>query len=80
MEQVQEVHQSGGFLASNDVRARFGLGSSTVVDELEIDWPSGLVQKFHGVKTRQTWRVKEGENELVSEPMRGARSSLSIGN
>jgi hypothetical protein len=72
MEQVQEVHQSGGFLASNDVRARFGLGSSTVVDELEIDWPSGLVQHFHGIRSQQILRIKEGESEVAHERMRRA--------
>lgn len=80
MEQVQEVHQSGGFLASNDPRARFGLGNSTLVDELEIDWPSGLVQKFRGIQSRQILRVKEGEDELAPEPMRRAGSNHSTGN
>jgi hypothetical protein len=70
LEQVQEVHQSGGFLSSNDPRARFGLGGSAVVDELEIDWPSGLVQKFRGIKSRQYLRIKEGQDEFTAEPMR----------
>lgn len=74
MVQVQEVRQSGGFLASNDVRARFGLGSSTVVDELEIDWPSGLIQKFKDVKSRQIVRIREGENGMQAGPVRNAGS------
>jgi hypothetical protein len=72
MEQVQEVHQSGGFLASNDPRARFGLGTSTVVDELEVDWPSGLVQNFKDVKSQQMLWIKEGENNLHAGPVRNA--------
>lgn len=75
MEQVQEVHQSGGFLASNDPRARFGLGTSTVVDELEVDWPSGLVQNFHGIRSRQILRITEGESEVAPERTRRAESN-----
>jgi len=62
IEQMQEVHQSGGFCSSNDPRAHFGLGTSTMVDELEVIWPSGLVQKFSKVKSRQIVTVKEGGN------------------
>lgn len=75
MEQVQEVHQSGGFLASNDSRARFGLRSSTVVDDLEVDWPSGLVQHFHGIRSQQILRIKEGESEVAPERMHRAGSN-----
>jgi len=71
MEQVQEVHQSGGFISSNDIRARFGLGNNTNVDELEITWPSGLVQSFRNIKSRQSLRIREGKNELLTEPIVG---------
>ena len=61
LEQMQEVHQSGGFCSSNDPRASFGLGASAVIDELEIRWPSGAVQKFTKVNSRQILTIKEGE-------------------
>ncbi len=63
LDQMQEVHQSGGFCSSNDPRAHFGLGASTVIDELEVRWPSGAVQKFTKVKSRQILTIKEGENK-----------------
>jgi hypothetical protein len=80
MHQVQEVHQSGGFLSSNDVRVRFGLGPSAIVDDLEIDWPSGLVQTFHTIKSRQILDVKEGRDELLVEPFPKARPAHSSRN
>ena len=80
IEQVQEVHQSGGFLSSNDTRARFGLGSSTIVDKLEISWPSGLMQTFKHIRSRQILLIKEGESELVAQPMRRAVATHSAGN
>ena len=68
MEQMQEVHQCGGFCSSNDPRADFGLGTSQVVDELEVRWPSGLVQKFTNVKSRQIVTIKEGSSTLNAQP------------
>jgi hypothetical protein len=74
LEQMQEVHQSGGFCSSNDPRAHFGLGTSAVIDELEIRWPSGLVQKFSNVKPRQIVTIKEGERSLHVGPAHAAAS------
>jgi hypothetical protein len=74
LEQMQEVHQSGGFCSSSDPRADFGLGPSLVVDELEVRWPSGLVQKFAKVKSRQIVTIKEGDSDLHTEPVHAARS------
>jgi len=56
---MQEVHQSGGFCSSNDPRATFGLGAVAVVDELEVRWPSGTVQKITKVRSRQILTIKE---------------------
>jgi hypothetical protein len=77
MEQMQDVHQSGGFLSSNDTRARFGLGDASVVDEIEITWPSGLLQKFQNIKSGQILRITEGENQPERElPGRPGSSPL----
>ena len=43
-----DVLSGGSFASSNDQRAHFGLGEATVVDGLEIHWPSGAVQKIPG--------------------------------
>ncbi|MBV9268874.1 MAG: ASPIC/UnbV domain-containing protein, partial [Acidobacteriaceae bacterium] len=42
-----------------DVRAHFGLGARTTVDDLEIRWPSGIVQHVQNVKADQVLTVKE---------------------
>jgi hypothetical protein len=39
--------------------AHFGLGESTVVDRLEVRWPSGIVQEFHGVDGDRTFHIVE---------------------
>jgi enediyne biosynthesis protein E4 len=54
--------RSGGSYASEDERvARFGLGEQTRVDQLEVRWPSGTVDRMTGVPANQTLILREGE-------------------
>jgi hypothetical protein len=43
------VTTSVGFMSSSDRRVHFGLGRETTVRELEIRWPSGVVQRLNEV-------------------------------
>jgi hypothetical protein len=58
-EQVQEVRSGGSYLSQNDFRLHFGLGSATVVDWIEIDWPSGAVQKLLSQKADSLITIQE---------------------
>ena len=40
----RHVHSDGSYLSASDPRTYFGLGASTRVDRLVIEWPNGLVQ------------------------------------
>ena len=62
--QVQEVMSQSSFYSSNDPRLHFGLGAETTAD-IEIDWPSGLRDKFKGVTADQLVVIKEGIGVLV---------------
>ena len=46
MRQRGDVLSGGSYLSSNDMRVHFGLGKSDKVDEVEIHWPNGHVQKL----------------------------------
>jgi hypothetical protein len=59
MWQLREISGSGGYTSQNDLRAHFGLGDATVVDVLRIEWPSGVVSEFRGIKPRQILRITE---------------------
>jgi hypothetical protein len=50
---------SFGFLTQGDPRLHFGLGNATVVDEIEIRWPSKQVQRLTGVKPGQILTIRE---------------------
>lgn len=58
---VRWITSGTSYLAANDMRAWFGLGSSTHVERLEVRWPSGLVQTWHDVAVDQIVEVVEGE-------------------
>jgi len=46
MKQRGDVISGGSYLSSNDLRLHFGLGQSTSVEQVEVHWPSGRVEKF----------------------------------
>ncbi len=50
---------STGLSSSSDPRVHFGLGTATVVDKLELWWPSGVHQVLEGVKADQILTVHE---------------------
>ncbi len=42
--QLDEVRSGGGYLSQNDLRLHFGVGPATQIDQVQIDWPSGVHQ------------------------------------
>jgi hypothetical protein len=59
--QYTQKKSSGGYLSTNDPRLHFGLKKNTMVDSIEIIWPSGKVQKLENVKAGQILTIKESE-------------------
>jgi enediyne biosynthesis protein E4 len=57
--QAQEVLAQSSYLSVNDRRLHFGLGDSTKAD-IDIRWPSGVVEKFTGVDVDRLISIKEG--------------------
>jgi len=54
-----DVTTSTGYSASSDPRVHFGLGSSRVIREIEIRWPSGTRQLLHDVAADRVMEVTE---------------------
>jgi hypothetical protein len=61
MSQIREVKSGGSYPSHSDMRLHFGLGQAVLADLVEIRWPSGLVERFEGVKANQFLIAKEGE-------------------
>ncbi|MGA7914436.1 MAG: CRTAC1 family protein [Candidatus Acidiferrales bacterium] len=56
--QTRFATATGSYLSSNDKRLHFGLGSAETAD-IEIRWPSGIVQNLRGVKSDQFIVIEE---------------------
>jgi hypothetical protein len=63
--QMDEVRSGGSYLSQNDLRLHFGLAQYEKAD-IEIHWPSGLVEKAAGLAPNQIYRITEGSGVLVN--------------
>jgi hypothetical protein len=59
LKQLQEVKGGGSYQSQSDFRLHFGLGQSKSVDEIEIRWPTGNLQKLLNVKGNQVLTIEE---------------------
>jgi hypothetical protein len=57
------------FICSNDPRLHFGLGAAANAD-VEVHWPSGLVESLKAVAANQLLTLREGAGQIKSRPFR----------
>ena len=57
--QYQTVTTAGSYCSASDVRSHFGLGADTQAKDIEIRWPSGIVQHLSNVAAGQILTVRE---------------------
>ena len=58
--QMDEVRSGGSYISQNDLRVHFGLGKAETAD-IEIHWPSGLVEKLPALAANRIHRAVEGK-------------------
>jgi enediyne biosynthesis protein E4 len=59
--QMNEVHSGGNVMSQSDLRLHFGLAKATVVDLIEVRWPTTQkIEKFTQVKANQIVVIREG--------------------
>jgi enediyne biosynthesis protein E4 len=69
--QIREIAGGGSYLSQSDLRANFGLGKSTVVELVEIQWPSGARQSLHNVAAGKFYLITEASNSLTLQKIDG---------
>ena len=57
--QTAQKKSASGYLSQNDPRLHFGIMKNTIVERIEIKWPSGKFQKIENVKANQILTIKE---------------------
>jgi len=67
-QQWQMLRSGSSYLSQSELVLTFGLGSNTKADGLEIDWPSGQIEKLSNIKAGQTVIVEEGKGIVATAP------------
>jgi enediyne biosynthesis protein E4 len=66
---VAQRFGGGSYQSAGDPRIYFGLDSATRVDQLEVRWPSGKVERFHSLAADRGYHLREGDAD--PRPLRG---------
>jgi hypothetical protein len=68
--QMRDVRAGSSYLSQSDLRAHFGLGSASMVDRVDIQWPSGKLETLTGVAADQIVTIQEGSGIVAKKPFR----------
>ena len=63
--QREDVLSGGSYASSSDQRVHFGLGDATVIDQVEIHWPSGAKEKVSVPAVDRIFTVSEGKGIVL---------------
>jgi enediyne biosynthesis protein E4 len=82
MRQRADVISGGSYASSNDLRLHFGLGAITKVDNVEVHWPSGGVERltlpevdrFYSIEERRGIVAGIGDSNPASDTGRSLRA------
>jgi hypothetical protein len=58
---TRPIVAGGSYLSSNDPRLLFGLGDADGPAQVEVYWPSGLIDRFEDLALNQYWVLMEGK-------------------
>jgi enediyne biosynthesis protein E4 len=71
--QIAEVMSGSSYYSQNDLRLHFGLGMASMVDVVEVLWPSGRKDSFNGVPANHLIKIQEGNGIVSREQFRRTR-------
>lgn len=75
--QWQAVHSGSSYCSQSELPLTFGLGRNDKIDRVEIEWPSGKVEKLSGLSANQLYVLKEGGGVSESKALPMAAPSPS---
>ena len=65
-QQWKMLRSGSSYLSQSELVLTFGLGQQTKADTVQIEWPSGQVDKLSNISAGQTYTVQEGKGVLAS--------------
>jgi hypothetical protein len=60
------MKSGSSYLSSSELVLTFGMGTKTKADTIEVDWPSGQVDKLSNVASGQTITIQEAKGQIGS--------------
>jgi hypothetical protein len=66
--QSKMLRSGSSYLSQSELVLTFGLGAQTKAESIEIQWPSGQVDKLSNVNAGQTITVQEGKGVVGNRP------------
>ena len=70
---TQLREQNGGYhrWSQNHSRLHFGLAANALVEEIRVEWPSGVIDVHTNVAANQLYEIREGEPDLYPVTLGG---------
>jgi hypothetical protein len=66
--QSKMLRSGSSYLSQSELVLTFGLGAQSKADSVEVQWPSGQVDKLPNVNAGQTVTVEEGKGVIANRP------------
>jgi hypothetical protein len=76
--QLRQISGGDGENNSDSLMAQFGLGDTTVMDSVRVEWPSGAIQELKSVVANQTLTVTEPPRLVSNPPAIGSGFAMSL--
>ena len=72
--QSKTLKSGSSYLSQSELVLTFGLGTTTKADSVEVEWPSGRLDKLSNLASDQTITVQEGRGLVSGRPYSKQRS------
>jgi len=58
--QQRKISANSGYCSQNSFTNHFGLGDAVTIEEIEVSWPSGLIENFNNIEINNSYKIIEG--------------------
>ena len=62
----RRAHSDGSYLSASDSGVHFGLGTDSVIESVDVHWPSGLVEHWTGIEAENLITLEEGASTSLA--------------
>ncbi|MCK5128187.1 MAG: CRTAC1 family protein, partial [candidate division Zixibacteria bacterium] len=71
--QTKEINERFG------LHAAFGLGEASIIDEIQVEWPSGIIQTLYNISINQYLTITEPEQKSITVTSPNGGEILEVG-